>query len=265
MPWKASELKPDPKNPRTISRVAMSRLKESIRRDGKFMGMRPIIIDENNVILGGHQRLVACKALGMKELPDDWVRKYADLTDEEKKRFMLIDNAPEEISGAFDTDKLNLDDYFKDAIGKIRATYSGNFENFDENLGTKAARVIKQEDDAYRDFKAARKKSHQHGNDALDTEFYACLVFDSEAQKDEFLAALGLAEEAFFGKFVDGVAVAEKVGVKLTPGEEKPLKIPFDQSLADMALGAGGSEPADGAADGARKGGKKRKTKKDKE
>lgn len=260
MPWKVGDLKPDPKNPRTISRVAMSRLKESIRRDGKFMGMRPIIIDEDNVILGGHQRLAACKALGMKELPDEWVRKFADLTDEEKKRFMLIDNAPEEISGAFDTAK--LDDCFKDAIEKIRATYSGNFENFDENLGTKAARVIKQEDEAYKDFKAARRKSHEHGNDALDTEFYACLVFDSEAQKDEFLAALGLAEEAFFGKFVDGVAACEGLGIPLTPSVEKPLKTPFDQSLADMALGAGGSEPADGAEAGARKGGKKRKPKK---
>lgn len=247
MPWKASELKPNPKNPRVISRVALSRLKESIRRDPKFMEMRPIIIDEENMILGGHQRLKACMSLGMKELPDGWVRRFENLTEEEKKRFLLIDNSPEEISGAFDTSK--VDEWFKDTVKEIKKTFSGNFENFDENLGSNAARVLKQEDEAYKEFKAARKKSHEHGTDALDVDFYVCLVFDSAAQKQEFLDAMELSEEARYGKFVDGVAFSEGLGIQLTPSEEKPLNTPFDQGLADMALGAeaGGETPAETA------------------
>lgn len=268
MSWKASELKPNPKNPRVITRVAMSRLKESVRRDPKFMELRPIIIDEDNVILGGHQRLKACVSLGMKELPDEWVKRVSDLTEEEKKRFLLIDNSPEEISGAFDTSK--IDDFFKDAVAKIRTTFQGNFEQFDEKLGANAARVVKQEDEAYRKFKEARKKSHEHGTDALDVDFYAVLVFDSAAQKQEFLEALELAEEARYGKFVDGAAFCEVLGIPLTPSEEKPLNTPYDQGLSDMALGAaeaGGETPAETAHGGgkgrARKGGGK--TKKNKE
>ncbi len=95
----------NPKNPRIMNRVALERLKESIQRDPEFMAARPIIVDETNMIVGGNQRYRACKELGLKEIPDSWVKK-AKLTEAQKKRFVIVDNSPEGMSGTWDWDML---------------------------------------------------------------------------------------------------------------------------------------------------------------
>ena len=43
-------------------------------------------------VLGGNMRLRAIRELGMKEIPDTWVRSAVELTDEEKQRFSIADN-----------------------------------------------------------------------------------------------------------------------------------------------------------------------------
>jgi hypothetical protein len=105
---KLSDLKCHDRNPRTIKGDAFTRLCESIKRDPEFMVLRPIVHD-NGVILGGNQRYRACKHLGMKEVPDMWVRDASHLTDEQKKRFILVDNAPEGMAGEWDFDILSAD------------------------------------------------------------------------------------------------------------------------------------------------------------
>jgi DNA modification methylase len=102
-------LKPNPRNPRIISKEAMEKLKASIKRDPKFMEINQIKIDDTNTVLGGNQRLEACKALGMKEIPDNWVKRTGDLTDEEKLRYVVIDNSPQGISGEWDYEMLSED------------------------------------------------------------------------------------------------------------------------------------------------------------
>lgn len=57
-----------------------------------MMELRPIIVDEDNMILGGNMRYKALKELGYKEIPDTWVKKASELTDEEKKEFIVKDN-----------------------------------------------------------------------------------------------------------------------------------------------------------------------------
>ena len=39
-----------------------------------MMEIRPIIIDENNIIIGGNQRFRAIIELGYDEIPDNWVK-----------------------------------------------------------------------------------------------------------------------------------------------------------------------------------------------
>jgi len=90
------------KNPRTMKPLALQALCESIERDPKFMELRPIVTDETGVILGGNQRYRACVHLGMKELPSAWVRQASDLTEDQKKRFILLDNSPQGVSGEWD-------------------------------------------------------------------------------------------------------------------------------------------------------------------
>lgn len=87
-----SEIKLNERNPRKITKAKLDKLKKSIADFVKMMELRPIVVDENNVVLGGNMRCQALKALGYEELPDAWVKKAADLTDEEKRRFVVADN-----------------------------------------------------------------------------------------------------------------------------------------------------------------------------
>ena len=57
-----------------------------------MMALRPMVVDQDNVVLGGNMRLKALQHLGFKEVPDEWVRKASELTDEEKRRFIIADN-----------------------------------------------------------------------------------------------------------------------------------------------------------------------------
>lgn len=87
-----SELKSNLNNPRIIRDAKFLKLVESIKSFPKMMAIRPIVIDENNVVQGGNMRLKALEAIGYKEIPDEWVKKVSDLTEEEKKEFIIKDN-----------------------------------------------------------------------------------------------------------------------------------------------------------------------------
>lgn len=111
------ELTPNPTNPRTISAGAMQRLQESISRDPEFMRLRPIVIGADGTVLGGNQRLQACMNLGMERLPDGWVVRADDITPEQARRFILIDNAPDGMSGEWDAEALARDYSFEELDG----------------------------------------------------------------------------------------------------------------------------------------------------
>ena len=103
---KLSELKLNENNPRTITKRALNELKQSIRKYSKFLELRPIIIDDDGTIIAGNMRYRALKELGYDEVPDSWVRYASQLTEKEKKAFMLIDNSPKVLSGTWDKDAL---------------------------------------------------------------------------------------------------------------------------------------------------------------
>jgi hypothetical protein len=90
---KLSEIKVNPDNPRLIRDEKFHRLVKSIDEFPKMMKLRPIVIDNNNVILGGNMRFKALKELGYKEVPNDWVKRADELTEDEKRRFIISDNA----------------------------------------------------------------------------------------------------------------------------------------------------------------------------
>ncbi|QDP66235.1 MAG: hypothetical protein Unbinned805contig1001_6 [Prokaryotic dsDNA virus sp.] len=50
---------------------------------------RPLIVDENNVVLGGNMRLKAFTELGYKEV---WVDDMKDWSEEQKQEFVIADN-----------------------------------------------------------------------------------------------------------------------------------------------------------------------------
>lgn len=65
----------------------------------------PILIDENNIILAGHWRLAAAKKLKLKEVP---VIQYTDLTEDQKKKYRLLDNRLADLS-EYDLENLKLE------------------------------------------------------------------------------------------------------------------------------------------------------------
>ena len=89
---KISEIKLNKSNPRLIKDYKFEKLKKSITEFPKMLELRPIIIDNDNIILGGNMRYQALKDLGYKELPDNWVKKSSELSEEEKQRFIIADN-----------------------------------------------------------------------------------------------------------------------------------------------------------------------------
>jgi len=87
-----SEIKANPNNPRIIKDEKFKKLKKSIANFPKMMDLRPIVVDANNMVLGGNMRLKALEDLGYKEIPDNWVKRAEDLTEDEKKEFIIKDN-----------------------------------------------------------------------------------------------------------------------------------------------------------------------------
>jgi hypothetical protein len=90
---KLSQIKENPDNPRTISKQKFELLKKSIKDFPAMMALRPIVIDENGNSLGGNMRKRALAALGYKDIPDEWVKRASELTEEQKREFIIKDNA----------------------------------------------------------------------------------------------------------------------------------------------------------------------------
>lgn len=92
------KLTPYENNPRQNDEAA-SRLKTSIKEFGFRV---PLLIDANNVIVAGHTRYKAAKALGMDKLP---CIRIEGLSDAQVKAFRIADNKYSEMSH-WDTDLL---------------------------------------------------------------------------------------------------------------------------------------------------------------
>jgi ParB-like chromosome segregation protein Spo0J len=103
---KLKDIKPNPNNPRVLRDDKFQKLKQSITEFPKMLSLRPMVIDENNVVLGGNMRLRALQELGFTDVEDAWVKRSSDLTEEEKRRFIIADNVA---FGEWDWDTLAND------------------------------------------------------------------------------------------------------------------------------------------------------------
>lgn len=87
-----SEIKANPNNPRVIKDDKFAKLVKSISEFPKMMELRPMVINHDSIVLGGNMRLKALKELKYKEIPDTWVKRAEDLTEDEQRRFIIADN-----------------------------------------------------------------------------------------------------------------------------------------------------------------------------
>ena len=86
---KISQVKGNPNNPRIIKNDKFKKLVKSIQEFPEMLKLRPIVVDEDMIVLGGNMRLKASKDAGLKEV---WVEIAEGLTDEQKKEFIVKDN-----------------------------------------------------------------------------------------------------------------------------------------------------------------------------
>ena len=100
---KLKDIKANPNNPRVIRDDKFEKLRNSIESFPQMMALRPIVVDADNVILGGNMRFRALQDLGYKDVPDEWVKKADELTEEQKREFIIKDNSG---FGAWDWDSL---------------------------------------------------------------------------------------------------------------------------------------------------------------
>jgi DNA modification methylase len=85
---KISQVKTNPKNPRIIKDHKFKKLVQSIKDFPEMLEKRPIVVDENMIVLGGNMRLKACLEAGLKEV---WI-DVAEWTEEQKQEFIIKDN-----------------------------------------------------------------------------------------------------------------------------------------------------------------------------
>ena len=85
---KITEVKVNPNNPRLIKDDKFKKLVQSVKDFPEMLNIRPIVVNQDMVILGGNMRYKACKEAGLKEIP---IIK-TDLTEEQQKEFLIKDN-----------------------------------------------------------------------------------------------------------------------------------------------------------------------------
>ena len=86
---KISKIKPNENNPRLIKDDKFKKLVKSIKTFPEMLELRPIVVNDDMVVLGGNMRLKACKEAGLKEVP---IIKAENLTEEQQKEFIIKDN-----------------------------------------------------------------------------------------------------------------------------------------------------------------------------
>jgi hypothetical protein len=96
---KITEVKLNPSNPRLIKDDKFKKLVQSIKDFPEMLKIRPIVVNQDMVILGGNMRYKACVEAGIKTIPVI----ITDLTEDKQKEFLIKDNVS---GGEWDWDVL---------------------------------------------------------------------------------------------------------------------------------------------------------------
>jgi hypothetical protein len=86
---KLYKIKVNPRNPRIIKDDKFKKLVKSIKDFPEMLEKRPIIVDEELMVLGGNMRLKASAEAGLKEV---WIDVAEGWTQEQKDEFVVKDN-----------------------------------------------------------------------------------------------------------------------------------------------------------------------------
>ena len=255
-------------NPREISDGAFTKLCESLLRkdaDGKgdieMLRANPLVVwmvptelpagredwpwegqEGKLVVLSGNQRYDALVEMGYEKIPDEWlaVGKYKDggwWSPEHAERFILLANSPEGVSGETDYEKL-VRKFDEECLRAVGMDFSQTPMEFQERTAERTADEVEQgehgeQDQELTDFIKRREDSRGQLEEMLDMGFYTVTVFETHAQKMEYLEYIRerYGVTANRDVFINGFQMAEALGKKI---EYSGLK--FSESKPSAAL-----------------------------
>ena len=82
------KIKANPNNPRTIKDDKFFKLVQSLKDLPEMAKVRPVVVNQDMVVLGGNMRLKAMKEAGWKEVPVEVV----DWDEDKQRQFIIKDN-----------------------------------------------------------------------------------------------------------------------------------------------------------------------------
>ena len=84
-----NKIKNNPNNPRILKDDKFKKLVKSIQEFPEMLELRPIVVNNDIIVLWWNMRLKACKEAWLKEIP---IIKASELTEEQQREFIIKDN-----------------------------------------------------------------------------------------------------------------------------------------------------------------------------
>ena len=106
---KIGKIKTNPNNPRLIKDDKFKKLVKSVKEFPEMLEIRPIVVDKDNIVLGGNMRLRACQEAGLKEVH---IIQADKLTEKQQREFIIKDNVGfgewdwDDLANEWDVDEL---------------------------------------------------------------------------------------------------------------------------------------------------------------
>jgi len=129
---KISKIKRNPNNPRLIKDNKFHKLVKSIKEFPEMLDIRPIVVNEEMIVLGGNMRLKACQEAGLKEIT---VIKASELSENQQREFIVKDNVG---FGEWDWDMIanEWDNEMLDDWGLSLPIFQDSMSNTDDYNGS---------------------------------------------------------------------------------------------------------------------------------
>ena len=107
---KTTDIHANENNPRILKDDKFKKLVQSIKDFPEMLEIRPIVVNNEMMVLGGNMRLRAIQEIGLKEVP---IIKADNLTEEQQREFLIKDNVG---FGEWDWDALANDWDYKELV-----------------------------------------------------------------------------------------------------------------------------------------------------
>jgi hypothetical protein len=191
----------------------------------------PILIDADNQIIAGHARAEAAKRLGLSPVP---CLRLGHLTEAQKRAYLIADNRLAEKGAGWDETLLAQELQALQAAD-FDATLTGwsSREIVRLTSGSLTLEDIQEDKPELARFMEQKEAAKKRMDEAQETNFWVCLIFQTYDQKQAFLAQVP-GPDVLYGMYVNGPAFAAAVGRPVEISSTRPPKPSLTKALTDL-------------------------------